>query len=254
MARGCQDTLEAVLTECRNQEGCNAAFPHLRADFNKLLELFEDGPVDTYIIDTQGARVSVEMHRGDFAYAVRGLMYRSRSLVKLPAMIHQAVETGALHPFAQSYWLRQLGLRHYVAMGVHFGVYCSEDLPFVAESEVAGFTEGTFVGRYLYDQYKGACDVWEASPVDESFLRPVESETPVLIISGYYDPSTPISMGEQVAAHLPNSRHVRVRNESHGAEFGCARTGAVQFLTLGSLEGLGPVCEDAGPIQYEVSP
>ena len=99
-----------------------------------------------------------------------------------------------------------------------------------------------------------ACEVWETTPVDETFLQPVESEIPVLIISGYYDPSTPISMGEKVAAHLPNSRHVMVRNESHGAEFGCARPAAIQFLTSGSLAGLGPICEDVGPIRYEVSP
>jgi len=254
MASGCQDTLDAVLIECRQQASCNAAFPNLEADFQKLLALFDDRPVATHIIDQQGTKVPVEMHRGDFAYAVRGVIYRSRSLVKVPAMLHRAATSGDLHPFAQAYWQRQVGLRPYVAMGVHFGIYCSEDLPFIAESEVAGFTDGSFVGRYLYDQYRGACDVWEATPVDRSFLRPVESEIPVLIISGYYDPSTPISMGEQIAAHLPNSRHVRVRNESHAAEFGCALPAAIQFLTTGTLEDLGPICEDVGPVQYEVSP
>ena len=253
MARGCQNTLDAVFVECRQQKSCHTAFPDLQGNFNRLLSSFDEGPTTTYVLNPQGTHIPVEMDRGDFTYAVRGLMYRSRSLVKLPAMIHQAAKSGDLHPFAQAYWQRQVGVRPHVAMGVHFGVYCSEDLPFIADSEVAGFTEGTFVGRYLYEQYKGACDVWEAIPVEESFLLPVESETPVLIISGYYDPSTPISMGEQVAAHLPNSRHVKVRNESHGAEFGCARTAAVQFLTRGSLEDLGPICEDVGPVEYETS-
>jgi pimeloyl-ACP methyl ester carboxylesterase len=254
MARGCQDTLDAVFDECRLQQDCHAAYPELEADFIKLLSLFEEGPVATHILNRQDTKVPVEMDRGDFTYALRSISYRSRSLVKLPALIHQAAASGDLHPFAQAYWQRQVGVRPYVAMGVHFGVYCSEDLPFIADSEVAGFTEGTYVGRYLYDQYNGACDVWGAIPVAETFLLPVESETPVLIISGYYDPSTPISMGEQVAAYLLNSRHVKVRNESHGAGFGCARPAVIQFLNRGSLEGLGPICEDAGPIHYEVSP
>lgn len=254
MARGCQDALDVMISECRQQEDCHLAFRTLEADFRKVLGFFDDGPVSTFIVDPQGTQIAVEMHRGDFTYAVRGISYRSRSLAKLPAIIHQAAETGEIQPFAQQYWQRQVGVRPYVAMGVHFGVYCSEDLPFITEDEVAGFTDETYVGRYLYDQYRGACQEWEAKPVDRSFLQPIESETPVLIISGYYDPSTPIRMGEQVASHLPNSRHVMVRNESHGAEFGCARPAAIQFLTTGSLEGLGPICEDVGPIQYEVSP
>jgi len=254
MARGCQDTLNAVISECNSQDDCHTAFPRLAEDFQTAFRLFKDGPVNTFVVDPQGNRTEVEMHRGDFNYAVRGVMYSARSLPKLPAMIHQAAETGRIQPFAQAYWQRQVGLRPYVAMGVHFGVYCSEDLPFIGEEEVAGFTEGSFVGRYLYDQYLGACEEWEVKPVDRSYLRPIESENPVLLYSGYYDPSTPSSLGEQVAAHLPNSRHVMVRNESHGSAFGCGRAAAIQFLIAGSLEGLGPICEDVGPIEYEVSP
>ncbi len=252
-ARGCQNSLDRVFAECRKQEDCHAAFPNLEAEFDTLMSLFDDGPVATHIVDQQATNVRVEMHRGDFTYAVRGLIYRSPSLAKLPAMIHQAAETGETHSFAQAYWQRQVGLRPVVAMGVHFSVFCSEDLPFISEEEVEGFTENTFVGRYLYDQYYGACREWEAAPVDRSFLQPVKSEIPVLLFSGYYDPSTPASLGEQVAAHLPNSRHVVVRNESHGAEFGCGRQAAIDFMISGSLDDLGPICEDVGPIQYEVT-
>lgn len=252
MARGCQDALDAVFAECRQQKDCHTAYPDLEAEFNKLMGLFDEGPVATHIVDQQETRIPVEMHRGDFTYAVRGVLYRAGSLATLPGMIHKAAGTGDIHPFAQAYWQRQVGIRSFVAMGVHFGIYCAEDLPFITEGDVAGFTDGTFVGRYLYDQYKGACDAWEARPVDESFLLPVRSEVPVLIISGYYDPSTPISMGEQVASHLPNSRHVMVRDESHGAEFGCARPAVIEFLSTGSLDSLGPICEDVGPVQYLV--
>ena len=254
MARGCQDTLEKVFAECREQASCHAAFPELEAEFKQLMELFDDGPVGTFIVNPQGEQVPVEMYRGDFVYAVRGIIYRSRSLAKLPSLIHQAATSGDIQPFAQMFWQRQVGLRPYVAMGVHFGVYCSEDLPFITDDEVAEFTDDTFVGRYLYDQYSGACKAWEATAVDKTFLDPVQSDVPVLVISGYYDPSTPASMGDAVAAHLPNSRHIVARNESHGAEFGCARSAAVQFLTTGALKDLGPVCEGVGPVVYEVSP
>lgn len=254
MARGCQDAIDAVFSECREQPQCHAAYPDLESEFDQLLGLFESGPVSTHVVNHEEVQVPVEMYLGDFSYTVRGLLYRSRSVAQLPAMIHEAAATGDIQPFAQAYWQRQVGLRPYVAMGVHFGVYCSEDIPFIEENDVPEFTKGSFVGRYLFDQYKGACDAWEANPVDRAFLEPVTSDVPVLLVSGFYDPSTPISMGDRVSSHLSNSRHVKVRNEGHGAEFGCARSAATEFLTTGSLEGLGPICEDVGPIQYEVSP
>lgn len=254
MARGCQETIDKVFAECRAQPDCYAAYPDLTADFDQLMALFDAGPVATHIVDQQGKQVPVEMHRGDFGYAIRGLIYRSQHLPKLPAMIHQAAIAGDVQPFAQAYWMRQVGLRPYVAMGVHFGIYCAEDLPFIDPEEVAGFTAGTFVGRYLYDQYNEVCKVWEAVPVERSFLDPVHSEIPVLIFSGYYDPSTPASLGHETAAHLPNSRHVVVRNESHGAEFGCGRQAAIDFMIQGSLDDLGPICEDQEPIRYETAP
>jgi len=250
-ARGCQDALDQMFADCRQQEACHTAFPDLEADFAKLAARFENGPVSTQITDGEGKQVPIEMYLGDFGYAVRGLIYRSRTLAKLPAMIHLAATTDDLGPFAQAYWQRQVGLRPIVAMGVHFSIFCSEDLRFIGDENVEGFTKDTFLGTYLFDQYSGACEEWEVAEVDESFLGPVKSDVPVLLFSGHYDPSTTVALAEQVASHLPNSRHVVVRNESHGSEFGCGRQLAIDFMTSGSLDGLGPTCDDAGPIQFE---
>jgi len=68
---------------------------------------------------------------------------------------------------------------------------------------------------------------------------------PTLIFSGAYDPSTPASLGAEVARHLGRSRHVIVRNESHGSEFGkmMASLGAtaIQFgdALLPALSAMG---------------
>jgi pimeloyl-ACP methyl ester carboxylesterase len=192
------------------------------------------------------------MHRGDFGYAVRGVLYRARSSVELPRLIHQAAVSGDVSEFAQLYWQRQVGLRPFVAMGVHFAVVCTEDMPFIDEKTLPELTEGTFLGSYLLEQYGGACEEWVQGELPEDYLEPVTADIPVLLISGYYDPSTPSYFADEVSEHLPNSRHLVVRDEGHGAEFGCARQLAIDFLESGSLEGLGPACEEAGPIVFAV--
>lgn len=252
-ARGCQDALQRVFEDCRQQEECRRAFPSLEKDFERLLGWFADGPVAATIRTPAGEQVRIEMHRGDLGYALRSRLYNSRAIAQLPAWIHRAAVTGDLDAFAQAYWEREVNLRPVVAMGVHLSIFCSEDLPFVRDREIATLTKGTFLGTYLFDEYRAACAEWPAAQVDRSFLDPVRSNVPVLLFSGYYDPSTPAWLADRAATRLFRSRHVVVRNESHGAEFGCGRQVAIDFLRAGSLDGLPPACEGIGPVRFETA-
>jgi len=138
-------------------------------------------------------------------------------------------------------------------MGLHLSVFGTEDLPYIDPRMARRMTEGTFLGTYLIDQYQAACKAWDGrGRLPAGFHDPVRSSVPVLLLSGYYDPSTPPPVAAEVASTLSNSRHIVVRNEGHGAGFGCARDVVVAFLITGSLDGLGPACEGVGPIEFEV--
>jgi pimeloyl-ACP methyl ester carboxylesterase len=251
-ARGSQDALDRVFADCDSQTSCKEAYPDLRGDFERLLQRFDEGPVETFVTKQDNARVTVEMHRGDFGYAVRGILYSSDLIARLPKMIYEAASTNDFSAFAQLHWQRDVRLRPFVAMGVHFSVFGTEDVPFIEAASIPELTNRTFLGRYLIDQYTAACKAWGGRGLlPDDFHEPVQSNAPVLLLSGYYDPSTPPSVAEEVASHLPNSRHIVVRNEAHGAGFGCARQLVVDFLTNASLEGLGSACDDVGPIEFE---
>ena len=251
-APGAQASLDRVFADCAAQEGCRAAYPALEAEFASLMDRFAGGAVSTSIARDDGTEVPVEMDRGDFGYALRGILYSSRSTRSLPRMIHDAAVSEDLREFAQLYWRRQVALRPVVAMGVHFSVICTEDMPFIETKSATELAAGTFLGEYLMEQYAGACAEWVQGDLPDDYLEPVTADIPVLLVSGEYDPATPPSLAAEVAVHLPNSRHIMVPNEGHGAEFGCARQAAIDFLESGSLEGLGSVCQDAGPIVFEV--
>lgn len=252
-ARACQDVLNRIFADCESQASCKEAYPNLRGDFERLLQRFDAGPVEAFVTKQDGERVAVEMHKGDFGYAVRGILYRSAAIARLPRMIHEAATGNDVSAFAQFHWERDVAIRNFVAMGVHFSVFGTEDVPFIDAAAIPRLTEGTFLGRYLVDQYTAACAAWGGQgTLPEGFHDPVRSDAPVLLISGYYDPSTPPQVAEEVASHLPNSRHIVVRNEAHGAGFGCARQIVADFLISASLDGLGSACEDVGPIEFEV--
>ena len=72
---------------------------------------------------------------------------------------------------------------------------------------------------------------------------PVASDRPVLIFSGADDPVTPPSWGEQVASHLPRSRHFVVPGAGHITFMrGCVPEMVAAFLQRASADGLDGSC------------
>src|SRR4029079_341407 len=116
---------------CASRRACRKADPNLRADFTQVLDRFRAGPVATSVSPPGRADVPVLMSRGDFGYAVRGIIYARNRLESLPDWIGRAASAGNLSAFAQQYWERDLAFSRTFATGLHFSVLFSEDVPFI---------------------------------------------------------------------------------------------------------------------------
>ena len=244
-ARSLQTAVDRLFEDCRAWPVCRDSFPTLDRDFAALVDRVRAGPVSATVRRPAGQGVAtVLLAAGDFGYAVRGLLYNARGARALPGMIHRAARSGDLSEFAQRYWERVVNFATF-ADGLHFSIFCAEDVPFIQESEIPGLVANTFIGRYLLDEYRGGCREWPRAEVDRVIHDPVVAAVPVLLLSGWFDPVTPASYGDKVAATLSRSRHLLVRNEAHGSGFGCARPAVLHVLTTGSLEGLPDVCDGA---------
>jgi pimeloyl-ACP methyl ester carboxylesterase len=248
-ARTAQDALDRVLADCGRQAACRAAFPDLKASFDSIVMRLRRAPVTT-TVKRRDTTVAVAMSAGDFAYAVRGLLYASGSIRRLPAMIHRAAATGDLGEFAQAYWNRAAGFDDDFAHGLHFSIFCAEDLAFVSDDEARRLAAGTFFESYLWEEYAAICRFWPRAAPPPSFREPLAATVPVLLISGAYDPVTPPGNAERVARSLLHSVHLLIPNEAHGAGAGCARSALLYALTRGELGGLPSVCEGAGAIEF----
>jgi len=246
-----QTSWQHVVEDCAGQPTCHEAFPNLSDDLTDLLARFSAGPVQTTVRDAEGNAHDIEFHRGDFLYALRGILYNPQLTASLPLRIHDAAETEDLSFFAQSLFNRSVSLLSGVlSVGLHLSVYCSEDVPRISSDDIEA-TEGTLVGTYLIEQYRGACEAWPVEPMPDDWFRSFESDVPTLFISGYYDPSTPQEAAELVRRSLPNSKHIVVRNAGHGAGFGCAKAGVEAFLVSGDLDDVTDTCPKI-PITFEV--
>ena len=173
---------------------------------------------------------------------MRGLLYDSESAARLPAMIHRAAATGDLNEFAQRYWTRAVTLERSMAHGLHFSVLCPEDVAAVQDADVEARTRGTFIGRYVIDEYRAACREWPSAPPEPDRTRPLDADVPVLLLSGQFDPVTPPAFADRVAASLPRHRHIVDPSGAHGVTERCAMPAALHVLTQATLDGLPPVC------------
>jgi len=162
-----------------------------------------------------GAVAQVPFGVTDFAYAVRGLLYGDAR--QLPWLFRLAAD-GDYDAFAQAYVARARNLDRQIARGVHLGVYCAEDLPFVDRARARDAALGTTIGTYLLDQYAAACDVWPRGAIDPRFRDPISVSVPTLLLSGRHDPVTPPRLATEVSRTLPNSRALIWQYGGHASD------------------------------------
>jgi pimeloyl-ACP methyl ester carboxylesterase len=236
--------MDLLLGECKRDTRCNAAFPQIRDDWKKVLEQLEKQPARVeYSPSGKSAATTVEIHRGVFAEKIRTWMYDRDKAARIPLIVHHAAN-GDFVPFLQQ--AVAPSIPDFVADGMYLSVTCAEDIPFIDQEEATKLTAGNPFGNYRVFQQMRACGMWPRGQIPADFLEPVHSEAPVLIFSGNMDPVTPPKFGEQVARHLPNSRHIVIPEAGHGVDGltdpDCFDRIAIEFLDKGDAKNLDVGC------------
>ena len=236
--------IDLLLTECEKDSGCHAAFPQIRDDWENVLAQLEKQPARVeYSPPDKSAPTTVEIQRGVFGEKIRTWMYERDKAARIPLIVHHAAG-GDFAPFLKD----AIGpsIPDFVADGMYLSVTCAEDVPFIDPTEATKLTAGNPFGDYRVFQQTRACGMWPRGEIPSDFLEPVRSNAPVLIFSGNMDPVTPPKYGEEIARHLPNSRHVIIAEAGHGVDGltdpGCIDRIAIEFLDKGDAKNLDVSC------------
>ena len=236
--------MDLLLGECERDARCHAAFPQIRDDRNNVLAQLEKQPARVeYSPPGKAAPTPVEIQRGVFGEKIRTWMYDRDKAARIPLIVHRAAQ-GDFAPFLKE--AIAPSIPDFVADGMYLSVTCAEDVPFINQEEAAKLTAGNPFGNYRVFQQTRACGMWPRGEIPSDFLEPVRSNAPVLIFSGNMDPVTPPKYGEQVARHLPNSRHVVIPQAGHGVDGltdpGCIDRIAIECLDKGDAKNLDVSC------------
>lgn len=193
----------------------------------------------------KSATVTVEIQRDVFAEKLRNRMYSRESASRIPLIIHQAAQ-GDFAPFLKEMIPADRSIPDFLADGMYLSVTCAEDVPFIDQNEAATANAGNPFGNYRVEQQTRACRMWPRGKIPDDYHQPVSSNIPVLIFSGLVDPVTPPERGEEVARHLPNSRHVVIARGAHGPDgltnVDCLDNLMMEFLSKGNARDLDTSC------------
>ena len=260
-AAGAQRALDAVFADCQLDAACRAAYPDLRADWRRLLARLDAGPVRAAVPasgDQEGR--AVEIRRGPFGEAFRGLLTMTSGQREVPRIIHRAA-AGDWGPFLARL---RTGPSPF-AEGEYMSVECAEGAPRIATADVAAATAGTFLGDYRVRGQLGACALWPRGELPQGFFEPAaDPAAAVLVLSGEADHVAPPAWSAAVCGALPRCRLVRVPHLGHGpfdldswqgGAVECFDRLALELLTGGDAERVDASCVRAMvPPPFAVDP
>lgn len=237
-----QRAVDEIFKKCHAEPACEAAYPHLREEFQSIFDRVRKG-VDVEVHDRAGRTVRVRPSVSGFAEGIRHFLYFSDGAF-FPSMIHRAAQ-GDLAPLVEIAINAEIALMRILSMGMNLSVTCAEDVPYIDDATLARETANTFLGDLRVREQRAACKAWVRGPVPRDVHELVQTDVPVLLLSGGRDSVTPPVFAERAAKYMSNSLQVVFPESSHGNFGVCGDRIQAEFLDRGSVKGLDVRCAAA---------
>jgi len=233
-ARTEREALEKTFNHCDSDADCHRAFPNVRKEFTDIVARLDSGAVQ---IQVPGSTQTVRLTRGRFVEWVRSRLYRPKEAVVLPWIIHRAYE-GDWAPAVQGILDGIRSADDSISWGLFFSITCSEDVPFLSESDIAANTQDTALGDYRIRQQQAACQKWPRATLPEGYRNPVHSDIPTLIVTGDQDGGSPLWFTDRIAPGFTNHVTVVMRGQGHTEWNDCVAGLFEKLVRGGTVKGL----------------
>jgi pimeloyl-ACP methyl ester carboxylesterase len=206
--------LDAIFEACAASPACAKAHPDANAALAAIERSLAPEGREIEVVDPRtGALEKMRITYDVVLAALQPLTYTPETATLLPEMLSLAARGEFAPLFAANPSLAGK-FEEQMNPALHFSVTCAEDVPRIgpgrAQEALAGLPT-----RRLAEQAIAVCDVWPKGSMPADFATPVQSDKPVLLLSGGMDPVTPPANGTQVLAGLANGRHIVAPGYGH---------------------------------------
>jgi pimeloyl-ACP methyl ester carboxylesterase len=234
---GTEYAFDQIVAACSAKRSCDHAYPRLHAAWNAALRgldehpaVFSDEDLDVVVDDATAVRyLRNNMARGinettdiaQFPLAVyelrrRGWENGGRAGDEVGWTSHPPFFVGYEPQWGSSEELHFEWLAGRwggpPSEGTFYSSLCHDEAPFVDDAALAKAAGARpwYVDAYVDNPYPEICDRWDAGRADIDPHDPVETDIPVLLMSGRFDPYSPYPLVKQGTKSLSNSLTLRV--------------------------------------------
>jgi prolyl oligopeptidase len=178
----------------------------------RLAELARQ-PVRTTAVDVlTGDKVPVALGPFDLQLAVADHLGAADRLLALREIaVH--LERGDWEPLARDL-LRQR--KRWLGQVMPYAVACTAGASEARRRQAAEEAASALAGRQLDFTFPDICAALDIEPLDDALRQSVQSNVPVLAVSGTLDARTPARNAEEVLRHLPRGIHLVIEGAGHG--------------------------------------
>lgn len=237
-AQNLEDALKAQFARCTADAECHKRFGDPYQTLYQLRDALRANPHQVSFRDPLTYQ-TVQRSLSEFSLAsvVRMFAYSPITASLLPLSIDAAAH-GDVGPLLGQAKLLSGDLADTMNGGMQSSVICSEDADlFTPRPQDAK----TILGTRMIDDLTAVCSVWPHGTRPKDFHQPLTTDTPVLLMSGQYDPVTPPRYGEEVLKGLSNARHLVANGQGHNV----IGAGCMPKLVKTFVEDLTPKTLDA---------
>jgi pimeloyl-ACP methyl ester carboxylesterase len=196
------------------------------------------------------------MDGAGFAAQILTLSHQGFLLPRIPELIRNAAE-GDFNDFTQLILPVLRYSADSMAWGLYYSVVCASEYPYSTDDWIDSRLERLHSSvregfRAAVERERRVCAAWDVLPAPVEEREAVQSSVPALLISGEFDPVTPLAFADQVSADLPNSLSVLIPAQAHGPATGspCGMRLIATFLSDSSAPLDLPCVEASTPLRF----
>ena len=131
---------------------------------------------------------------------------------------------------------------------MYLSVTCAEDVPFIDVTDAHRMDEKTIFGDYRVQQQKRACSMWPRGKISRNYRQPVNSNVPVMFVTGSMDPVTAPAWADELAKGYKNHIMLLIPEQGHGPDglsnIDCEDGLVVKFLSDQTISEADRACVD----------
>jgi pimeloyl-ACP methyl ester carboxylesterase len=239
-ARNLEQALDLQFGRCGKEPACAQALGDPRSRLDALMtRLRRDPPLVRYRDASTNVMRQERLRPEDVAGLMRMYAYAPLASALLPLQLKEASEGRYDGLMAMAKMLDRT-LAGQMMLGMQLSVICSEDAAGLKDDPGDA---ATLLGNQFAADLGAQCQAWPKGAMPADFHTPLRTRVPALLMSGEFDPVTPPRYGGQVAATLPNARHLVVRGQGHNViGAGCMPKLFAQFIETADAKALDPAC------------